>query len=143
MNPSWLGKHKIYIGCSMYCNHLCLNIFHLLARKSKLEKFTIYSNKFFHSFHLSESSFTCPQFWASGLVRRLSVQRFSENLEFYTLSLLSKTHRIPCLVKTVWKLHTLYQESLLMAFLHSLVSVIDSIQSNMSIMSPLLSSHLY
>ena len=31
----------------------------------------IYSTKFLHNFHLSESSFTCPRLRASGLVRRL------------------------------------------------------------------------
>ena len=31
----------------------------VLARKPNLEKNYIYSNKFFHNFHLSESSFTC------------------------------------------------------------------------------------
>ena len=50
---------------------VCLNFFHLLARKSNLEKFSIYSNKFFHYFHLSDSSFTCPGLRASGLVWRL------------------------------------------------------------------------
>ena len=30
---------------------LCLNFFHLLARKPNLDKFSIYSNKFFHNFH--------------------------------------------------------------------------------------------
>ena len=39
---------------------LCHNSFHLLAQKPNLEKFSIYSNKFFHNFHLSKSSFTCP-----------------------------------------------------------------------------------
>ena len=29
-----------------------------------------------HNFHLSESSFTCPRLWASGLVRKL-VEMFS------------------------------------------------------------------
>ena len=43
----------------------------LLARKLNLERFSIYSNKFFHNFHLFESSFTCPRLWASGLVQRL------------------------------------------------------------------------
>jgi hypothetical protein len=38
---------------------LCLNFFHLLARKPNLEKNYIYSNKFFHNFHFSVSSFTC------------------------------------------------------------------------------------
>ena len=50
---------------------LCLNLYHLLAGKPNLEIFSIYSNKFFHNFHLSESRFTCPGFRASGLVRRL------------------------------------------------------------------------
>ena len=36
-----------------------LFFFHLVAEKPNLEKFSIYSNKFFHNFHLSESSFTC------------------------------------------------------------------------------------
>ena len=45
---------------------LCLNFFHLLAQKPNLEKNYIYSNKFFHNFHLSESSFTCPGIRASG-----------------------------------------------------------------------------
>ena len=31
----------------------------VLARKPKLENFSICSNKFFHNFHLSESNFTC------------------------------------------------------------------------------------
>jgi len=39
-------------------NRLCLTLFHLLTRKSNIDKFSIYSNKFFHNFHLSESSFT-------------------------------------------------------------------------------------
>ena len=41
---------------------LCLNFFHLLARKPNLEIFSIYSNKFFHNFHLPQSSFTSPGF---------------------------------------------------------------------------------
>jgi hypothetical protein len=35
---------------------LCLNFFHLLAWKPTLEKFATYSNKFFHNFHLSQTS---------------------------------------------------------------------------------------
>jgi hypothetical protein len=31
-------------------------------------------NKFFHNFHLSESSFTCPRLLASGLARRLLLE---------------------------------------------------------------------
>jgi hypothetical protein len=52
-------------------NSLCLYYFHLRAQKPNLEKFSIYSNKFFHNFHLSESSFTCPRLQASGLARGL------------------------------------------------------------------------
>jgi hypothetical protein len=53
-------------------NRLWLSFFHLLARKSNLDKFSIYSNKFFHNFHSSESSFTCPGLQArSGLAWRL------------------------------------------------------------------------
>jgi hypothetical protein len=46
-------------------------LFYLLAQKPDLEKMCIYSSKFFHNFHLSESSFTCPGLWGSGLVQRL------------------------------------------------------------------------
>jgi hypothetical protein len=55
----------IHVGC------LCLNFFHLLAQKPNLEKYSIYSSKFFYNFHLSESSFTCPGLQASGLAKRL------------------------------------------------------------------------
>ena len=36
-------------------NSLCLNFIHLLVRKPIFENFSIFSNKFFHNFHLSES----------------------------------------------------------------------------------------
>ena len=36
------------------------------------KKIYIYSNKFFHNFQLSESSFNCPELPASGLARRLT-----------------------------------------------------------------------
>jgi hypothetical protein len=55
-----------YLECSVYSS-LCLNFFHLHAPKPNLDKFSIYSNKFFHNFHFSESSFTCPELGASGL----------------------------------------------------------------------------
>ena len=45
----------------------CLHLFHLLARKLNLETISIYSNMSFHNFHFSESSFSCPGLWASGL----------------------------------------------------------------------------
>ena len=51
---------------------LCLNFFHLLARKPNLEKKLYLFLKLFHNFHLFESSFTYP-IRASGLVRRLGV----------------------------------------------------------------------
>ena len=42
-----------------------------MSAKEQLENFSIYSNKFFHNFHLSESSFTCPGLHTSGLAWRL------------------------------------------------------------------------
>jgi hypothetical protein len=47
--------------------HSVLALIFFIARKPNLEKFSIYSNKFFHNFHLSKSSFTCPRLWESGL----------------------------------------------------------------------------
>jgi hypothetical protein len=41
--------------------------------KTKLEKFSIYSSKFFHNFHLTESSFTCPRLWASGFCTKIGI----------------------------------------------------------------------
>jgi hypothetical protein len=50
----------------------CLNFFHLLARKPNLENCSFYfKSKFFHDFHLSESSFTCHGLRASRLAWRL------------------------------------------------------------------------
>jgi hypothetical protein len=57
---------------------ICLNVFHILARKPNLEKMSIYSNKFFHNFHLSKSSFTCPGLRASGLVWKLVMYMWSK-----------------------------------------------------------------
>ena len=53
-----------------------LIFFYLLARKPNLEIFFIYSNKFFHNFHLAVSSFTCPGLQASGLAQRLILMKF-------------------------------------------------------------------
>jgi len=53
------------------CNSLCLNFFTYLPESQIYKKNYIYSNKFFHNFHLSESNFTCPGLRASGLARRL------------------------------------------------------------------------
>ena len=50
---------------------LCLIIFYLLFPKPKLENIYIYSNTFFHKFHFSKSSFTCPRLWSTGLAWRL------------------------------------------------------------------------
>ena len=65
--PSWM--EVIAVG-HIYTS-LCLNFVYLLAQKPNLEKLYIYSNKLFHNFHLSESSFTRPGFRASGLAQRL------------------------------------------------------------------------
>jgi len=46
-----------HLPCSGVCiGSLCLNFFHLLARNPNLAKNSIYSNKFFHNFHLSLAS---------------------------------------------------------------------------------------
>jgi hypothetical protein len=65
--PVWLLPYRVKVGSTaevVLCSR-CLNFFHQLVKKQK-KKF-IYSNKFFHNFHLSECSFTCPRLWASGL----------------------------------------------------------------------------
>ena len=49
------------------CISRCLNFFTYLPKA----KFSIYSNKLFHNFHLFESSFTCPGLQASGLAQKL------------------------------------------------------------------------
>ena len=59
------------ISYSKNAIYFALIFFHLLARKPNLEKFYIYSNKFFHNFQLSESSFACPGLRASWLAQRL------------------------------------------------------------------------
>jgi hypothetical protein len=76
----WTIPYTVTTANSAHClilwttmNNICilpvtsLNFFHLLAHKSNFEKNYIYSNKFFHNFHLSESNFTCPRLQASGL----------------------------------------------------------------------------
>jgi len=65
---------------------LCLNFSHLFVLKPNLETISIYSNKFFHNFHLSLSSFTCPRLWTSGLARRLeSGQPKDYEIDWYLL----------------------------------------------------------
>ena len=56
-------KNSITQSCLFFC--------HLLARKPNLEKISIYSNKFFYIFHLSESSLACLGRRGSGLTQRL------------------------------------------------------------------------
>ena len=62
---------------------MCLKFFHLLALKPNLERFSIYSNKFFNNFHLTEYSFTCPMLRAGGFIARrlgLIVRHFFINI---------------------------------------------------------------
>ena len=47
------------------------------ARKPNVEQIYIYLNNFFHNYHLSEASFTCPGLQASGLAWRLFYQTSS------------------------------------------------------------------
>jgi hypothetical protein len=51
-------------------------IFFTYLPKSQMKKKKKKSNKFFHSFDLSEYSFTCPELQASGLARRLLLHVF-------------------------------------------------------------------
>jgi hypothetical protein len=53
-----------------------LIFFHLLPRKPNLEKFSIYSNIFFHNSHSSKSSFIFPGQWASLLGSLVQVIRW-------------------------------------------------------------------
>jgi hypothetical protein len=75
---------NVYHVISWYLCSLCLNFFHLLAERQIWKKKKIYSNKFFHDFHLAESSFTCPRLRISGLAWRLSV---IVNMYMYCLNL--------------------------------------------------------
>jgi hypothetical protein len=61
---------------------LCLNFFSATCPKSKSK-----SNKFFHNFHLSKSSFTCPVPRASGLTRKLIEPRGSCLMKFNCINI--------------------------------------------------------
>ena len=56
---------------------VCLKFFFIYLPKRQIQKKqttkTIYSNKFFHNFHLSEFSFACSRLWASKVARRLQI----------------------------------------------------------------------
>ena len=60
-NTSWMFcfLYHIFIP-SVFALIFFTYIYLQIARKPNLEKISIYSNKFFHNFHLSESSFPCP-----------------------------------------------------------------------------------
>ena len=71
-----LDRHR-HFNCrktSYMCTSFALIFFTYFPRKH-LAKFSIYSNKFFHNFQLSESSFTCSRLQASGLAWRLCTHR--------------------------------------------------------------------
>jgi hypothetical protein len=70
LNCSQVLYRLVTIRCNIYIQNN-LTIKFLMSRKPNVEKFSAYSNKFFHNFHLSEPSFTCPGLMASGLARRL------------------------------------------------------------------------
>ena len=66
----------IYIICS-----LCLNFFHLLARKLNLQKIIIFiQTNSFIIIYWSKSSFTCPGLWASGLAWRQDLLKTHHNV---------------------------------------------------------------
>jgi len=57
-----------------------LIFFTYLPESQIKEKKNIYSNKFFHNFRLSESSFTCPRRRTSGFARRLLLYMYKLTL---------------------------------------------------------------
>ena len=60
-----------YISHWTICPVVAFIFFTYLPESQIKKKNSIYSDKFFHNFHLSESSFTCPWLRESGLARRL------------------------------------------------------------------------
>ena len=76
-SPHWLVMADFYTSEHLNLNYVMpLTVFALifltyLPESQNLEKISIYSNKFSHNFHLSESRFTCSGLWKSGLARRL------------------------------------------------------------------------
>ena len=89
MLPRWVYKVNTDVRYVYLFNKnprmtsLCLHFCHLLAQKPNVEQFSIYSNKFVHNFHLSESSCTCPGSRASGLAWRLRIRSWGhETLKY-------------------------------------------------------------
>ena len=103
--PNWLPQYITEILLKMALNTITLTplysfipvfaliFFRLLARQPNLEICSIYSNKFFHYFHFSESSFTCPGLRASGLVQRLLYKTHSK-LQLSELLIYNAVHTI-------------------------------------------------
>ena len=78
--------HQIYKNIKHHSSSLCINFFHLLARKPNLENFSIYSNKSFHNFHLL-------QFYLSQASGKWVNAKTAYNMEYkiyYTVDLLLK-----------------------------------------------------
>jgi hypothetical protein len=60
---------------AIYIKHCMFSVFALILFTYLLEsQISIYSNKFFHNFHLSETSFTCPGLRASGLAWKMQTK---------------------------------------------------------------------
>ena len=78
-----LGSVAIFALITHHINSLCLDFFHLLARMPNLEKRSIYSSKFFHNFHLSESRFICPVIQTSALAPRLQKCKKVMGIEYH------------------------------------------------------------
>ena len=74
LSAAWCNYSKsassLYQSLSQFISPTC--------PKAKFRKFSIYNyaNKFFHNFHLSESSFTCSGLRSSGLAQRLLYTSF-------------------------------------------------------------------
>ena len=76
---------------------LCLNFFPPTCPKAKFGKNSIYSNKFFHNFHFSESSFTYPGLRASGndlISENKMLFTYEEFKNHYNIRLNFKFYRI-------------------------------------------------
>jgi len=68
--PCAIGKKNWKMTFFIFIGSLCFH-FSPTCPKAKFRKIFYLSNKFFHNFHLSESSFTCPLLRASRLARRM------------------------------------------------------------------------
>ena len=81
--------------------------------KFRRRKKSIYSSKFFHNFHLSESSFTCPGLQASGLAWKLHyityLYLYYLAVWCYALSQIKSVHFLILKIMMISRCCTLYE----------------------------------